>query len=161
MRRSCGESGQYQKWKWAIQEIKDDQREKRKDQMIKVNRRSALINTNRPFSSNCTLTKIYTLIDFASLFKIVVGPFISRLNSEDFWKFFLCLDIICLCFYIACFLKMLIFFEIIEIFMKILRFLTVFSGKRFCTVSYSHAIHIIRFSMKFQIELSMPGCSAV
>ena len=47
------------------------------------------------------------------------------------FKVFVCLDIICLCFYIACFFKMLIFFEINEIFIKILKFLTVFQEKVF------------------------------
>ena len=83
--------------------------------------------------------------------------FIFRLNSEDFSKFFLSLDILFLTSsYERTHEKVQKnaknFSDYSWIFM-IFRFLEVFRTKLFCTVRYSHVLTIIRFPVKFHIGL--------
>ena len=82
---------------------------------------------------------------------------IFRLNSEDFSKFFLSLDILFLTSsYERTHEKVQKnaknFSDYSWIFM-IFRFLEVFRTKLFCTVRYSHVLTIIRFPVKFHIGL--------
>ena len=81
-----------------------------------------------------------------------------RLNSEDFSKFFLCLDIIFLTYtFERTHLIVPKNVEIFRIFLNIHDFFEVFRSKVFCTVSYSHVLGTIRFTIKFHVRLLLSG----
>ena len=91
---------------------------------------------------------------------------ITRLNSEDFSNFFLCLDIIIWPYYYERtpreIQKNVEFFEFSWIFLIFFGFFEVFSLNVFCPVSCSHVLYIIRFSMKFCVgEILSSRCATL
>ena len=84
-----------------------------------------------------------------------------RLNSENFSKFFVCLDIIFWAFSNERTLgevqKNVEFFWIFLNFPDFFRFFRGFSYKFFCTVSYSPVLCIIGFLLKFYVDAILWG----